>query len=137
MTSVVMATSGMTERAAATSRANEPRRGLARHAAQRGGAAGLQRQVQVAAQARVFPQPEEVLIQVPGLQRRQAQAGRVGVLEDSLDQVPQMQTAGQILAPGAQVDAGEHDLVGVGGSLDIRQDLGDGCGCARRRAAGW
>ncbi len=77
------------------------RRRLARHAAQSGRTAGLQRQVQVAAQARVLPQVEEPGLQVPGLQRGQAQARLAAGLQHGGDQVAQVPGWRKILAPGA------------------------------------
>jgi len=59
------------------------------------------------------------------------------VPQDVANQVAQAEVTGQNPGPGAQVDTGEDDFIGVGGGLDVKQEFQEWDGCAQSRAAGW
>jgi hypothetical protein len=50
----------------------------------------LEREVQVPAKARIFPQEEEIFIQIPGFKGRKAQARGLRLYQDSPNQISQM-----------------------------------------------
>ena len=83
------------------------RRVGAAHAAQGGGGAALEGEVEMAAEAAVLPEIEEPLVEIPGRDRGQAQAGNLRLVEDRADQVPQ---AAPLRSPGGDLHAGDHDL---------------------------
>jgi hypothetical protein len=70
-------------------------------------------QVQIGHQPRLgLEQLEQVRIDLGRVDRRQAQARQVGdQLEDAAHQLAQGRLAGQVRAPGGDVDAGQHHLV--------------------------
>jgi len=100
---------------------------LASHAAQRGRAARLQRQVQMARQAIVLPQGEEILLQIPGLQGGEPQARDGRLPQDSLDQAFQGLGRLEIAAPRTEMDAGDRCFLCASsmGSPNVGDDFGN------------
>ena len=99
-------------------------------------AAALQRQVPVGAEARMRGEPGQSRVDVVGVDTAQAQP-RVDAAEQGPGQRGQGGARGEIMAPGAQVDAGEDQLgvSGVRGGAGALDHIGEG-DAARAAAAG-
>ena len=84
------------------------------HASQRVVAATLQREVEMAAQARIVPVRKGPLGQIPRLNRGQAQTGHIGLGENARYEAPEI---GARLAPvnvtpvSTDMDASQHNLL--------------------------
>ena len=114
MTSVVIAAPGTRARMSSTSAAKRAAVYGPPHAPQRAVVAALEREMDVAAQARVLEPIEHRRVELPGRDRGEAQATGRGRRQHRVEQVGQ---PGGAVAIGRDLNAGDDDL-GVAGGLE-------------------
>ena len=68
--------------------------------------------MQMPAQAFVLPEIKKMLVQIPGLQRREAKSRSVRLIQYCPDKIPQSKFGIQVVSPRAKMDAGKDDLFG-------------------------
>ena len=92
------------------------------HRPQNGVAATLQRDVEVGAEAWVFPQFQQLRSDLLGLQRGHSQPVDGCFGQDPSDQFPQT-GPGEVETVSPQLGAGQHRLPAAGASVDLGDDL--------------